>query len=236
VSTPTPCPGRCNRAWRTAEAERATHGTSHDLTPTWGDPVHCARCAGQARNQLAELPELLAAIWIEATHGTPKGMHTGTIGRAATHPAWPGQAPRLLTDHIAGGIAELEDDIRALRRLSGRPDRRREGVVITSAVAFLLAHLDWALTNHPLAVEPHDRLSGNPAAQIGAWHRAAQRFTARDTRLDHHRVPCPRCELLTLFRADGDDYVECRNGACGLLLTTAELHSHIKVTAAVYAA
>lgn len=233
-SAATPCPGTHNNAWRAAEAERAATGIDHDLQPTWGDPVHCERCTDRARVELAELPELLAAIWLEALNGT-RGLPVGTIGRSPTHPAWPGQASRLLTDHIAGGLTELEDDIRDIRGLSARRQRIREGAAVTGSITFLTAHLHWALEHHPLAAEPHDRLSGNPAAQIHGWHRTASRFTARDHRLDHHRVPCPRCELLTLFRADGDDYIECRNGACGLLLTSAELHEHTKSVAAGYA-
>ncbi|MFB6955462.1 hypothetical protein ACFCYB_00140 [Streptomyces sp. NPDC056309] len=191
---------------------------------TWGQPVHCQRCAHRTHAQLAELPELVVAISLEAVNGTaPKT--TGTIGRAST-PVWPGQAARLLTDHVVGGLVELEDDIRGLRRLRHRPGRGTEGRDVTGAVRFLSAHLDWALTQHPLADEIHDRMSGNPAAQIGSWHRTAQLFTRRDARLEHHRVPCPKCDLLTLYREDGDDYIACRNIACELLLTPAEFKEH----------
>lgn len=231
MSTPTPCPGRCNNAWRKAEAARETSSTDHDLKPTWGNPVHCDHCIRRAHTELAELPELLAAIWLEATNGT-RGLPTGTIGHSPSHPAWPGQASRLLTDHIAGGLTDLEDDIRNLRQLSRRPNRVREGATITRSVTFLLAHLDWALAEHPLATEVHDQLSGNPAAEIDTWHRIAQRFTSRDTRLEHYRIPCPRCSLLTLFRGDADDYIECRNTACGLLLTPVEYLQHTKKLAA----
>lgn len=231
---PTPCPGRCNAAYRRAEQDRTTLGTLHDLSPRHGQPLHCEPCAVRARQQLAELPELVAAIWLEATHGS-RGPKVGTIGRsAATVASWPGQASRLLTDLIVGGMLELEDDIRELRRLRIRPGRGIEGHDVTGAVRFLGAHLDWALASHPAASEIHDRDSANPASQIGGWHRAAQRFTARDARLEHHRVPCPRCEMLTLFRADGDDYIECRNVACQLLLTPGEFHEHTRALASGY--
>jgi hypothetical protein len=228
------CPGRCNTAYRRVELDRITLGTLHELSPRWGAPLHCEPCAVRARQQLAELPELVAAIWLEATHGS-RGPKVGTIGRsAATHAAWPGQASRLLTDLIVGGMLELEDDIRELRRLHIRPGRGIEGHDVTGAARFLGAHLDWALTHHPAANEIHDRDSANPASQIGGWHRAAQRFTARDPRLEHHRVPCPRCQMLTLFRADGDDYIECRNTACGSLLTPAEYLDHTRDVARGY--
>lgn len=225
------CPGRCNHAYRKAESDRINLGTLHEQSPRWGAPLHCEPCAARTRQQLAELPELVAAIWLEATNGS-RGPKVGTIGRSAAAVAsWPGQASRLMTDHIVGGMLELEDDIRELRRLHVRPGRGIEGRDVTGTVRFLGAHLDWALASHPAAGEVHDRDSANPGAQIGAWHRAAQRFTARDPRLEHHRVPCPRCEMLTLFRADGDDYIECRNAACQLLLTPAEFHEHTRALA-----
>lgn len=226
------CPGPCNNAWRRAEEVLAETGTEHHLTPTWGQPAHCGLCQYRARMQLAELPELVAAIALEALNGTP-AKTTGTIGRAGT-PVWPGQAARLMTDHIVGGLLDLEDDLRDLRQLRLRPARGSEGRNVTATVRFLDAHLDWALTHHPLAGELHDRLSGNPASQIAGWYRAAQRFTRRDPRLEHRRVPCPRCELLTLFRADGDDYIECRNPNCGLLLTPLEFDQHTRALAYEY--
>lgn len=229
---PTPCPGSCNSAWRRAENELTNAGTDHNIPATWGQPVHCDRCTNRARAQLAELPELVAAISLEALCGTA-AKTTGTIGRA-TVAVWPGQASRLLTDHIVGGVLDLEDDIRELRRFRRRPGRGTEGRNVTGGVRFLTAHLSWALTEHPLAEEVHDRLSGNPAAQIQAWHRAAERFTRRDPRLEHRRVPCPRCELLTLFRVDGDDYIGCRNIACELLLTPAEFDEHTGKLATTY--
>jgi hypothetical protein len=220
------CPGSHNNAWRTAEQSFAEGGAQHELQPTWGQPVHCLRCTDRARDELAELPELVAAIWLEAVNGTP-AKTTGTIGRVNI-PAWPGQSSRLLTDLIVGGMLALEDDIRDLRQLRIRPGRGTEGAAVTASARFLATHLTWALESHPLAEEPHDRLSGNPGSQIHTWHHTAQRFTRRDDRLEHHRIPCPRCELLTLFRKDGDDYIECRNVACQVLLTPGEYFEHTR--------
>jgi hypothetical protein len=234
VPAPSPCPGPCNNAWRRAEQQLNADGISHDIPVTWGQPVHCQRCTSRAHAQLAELPELVVAIGLEAVCGTA-AKTTGTIGRAAT-PAWPGQASRLLTDHIVGGMLELEDDVRELRGFRHRPGRGTEGGEVMGVVKFLAAHLNWALVEHPLAVEVHDRLSGNPAAQIQGWHRAAQRFTRRDARLEHYRIPCPRCELLTLVRADGDDYIECRNVNCQTLLTPGEYLDHTKRLASAHRA
>lgn len=230
--TPTPCPGRCNTAWRKAEQALAQHGTEHQIAPRWGQPVHCQPCIQRTGQHLAELPELVAAIHLEATHGS-RGPKVGTIGRISGAVAsWPGQPSRILTDHIVGGLLEIEEDIRNLRGLSARPARGTEGVTLTGTVRFLDAHLEWAMANHPCASDIHDRDSANPASQINTWHGAAERFTRRDRRLEHHRTPCPRCELLTLFRGDADDYIECRNPACGTLLTPAEYLDHTRTVAA----
>ncbi|RLU81111.1 hypothetical protein CTZ27_33255 [Streptomyces griseocarneus] len=216
----TPCPGHHNHAWRRAEAA----GLPHDLSPVWGHPVHCGRCTDRAQAQLAELPELLVVVALEARHGS-RPKTTGTVGRTPSH-RWPGEASRMLTDHIVGGLLDLEDDLRELRHLRPRNTASAEGQKACRAVQFVTAHLEWALTEHPMANEPHDRLSANPAAQIHSWHTTAMRFTRRDVRLDHPQVPCARCNLLSLYRPDGSDYYECRNVECGLLLTPAEYQAH----------
>lgn len=215
-TAPTPCSGPHNNAWRKAEAL----GLPHDLTPTWGGPILCAGCTSNAFRQLTELPELLAAVWLEAEHGTTAKI-TGTIGRIHI-PAWPGQSARLMTDYIVGGLLDLEDDIRTLRHLRQRETDVREGVAATNAVTLLLAHLDWALVHHPAMGETYDRDSANPASQINYWNRAATRFTRRDDLVVQKEAPCPRCKQRSLGRADGDEYVECRIATCGLLLTESE--------------
>jgi hypothetical protein len=222
----TPCPSRHNDAWRRAEATEQPH----DLQPVYGSPVHCLGCQGRAYHQLQELPELLAAVWLEAIHGTtPKT--TGTMGRHGLHPAWPGQASRLMTDRIVGGLIELEDDIREQRHLNHRPGRGGEGQTASGAVTFLLVHLEWALALHPAAGEPYDRDSANPGSQIHYWHKAATRFTRRDQLRVQMGAPCPKCDLRSLARDDGDEYVECRNPACGVLLTVKEYELYSRVVA-----
>lgn len=235
VTTLTVCPGRENHTWRKAEAQFAALGAPHELAPRYGAPVHCPRCAGDAHRQLAELPELVAAISLEAVHGS-RGPKLGTIGRStATHASWPGQASRLLTDHIIGGTLELEDDIRQLRQLHARPRRGTEGPNLTAATRFLSAHLDWALTHHPAAAEPHHHDSANPASQIATLHRAAERFTARDEQRDVKRLaPCPRChgpylvESREMRLVNDQPYIECRDPDCRRIMTRPEYDAYVK--------
>lgn len=222
--TPTPCPGRCNHRWREAEAA----SRPHDYTPTWGNPNHCLSCTSHAYRHLAELPELLAAVWLEAIHGTRTPADATTTRPSGLAP-WPGQAARLLTDHIVYGMAELEDDIRELRHLSTRPNRGREGATATGTIDFLATHLDWALDHHPAATEIHDRDSANPASQIHYWHRAALRFTKRDEQHEAQRLaPCPRCHGPYLITSPKDGLIECRDPDCQRVLTEAEYEDYVK--------
>jgi hypothetical protein len=230
---PAPCPGPCNNAWRKAEQLLAADGIPHDVPVTWGQPVHCQGCINRTCTQLLDLPELVVAIRLEALCGTaPKT--TGTIGRAGAA-AWPGQAARLLTDHIVGGLLDLEDDVRDLRQLRHRPGRGSEGRSATGAVRFLSLRLEWILAKHPLAEELHERQSGNPASQIHGWHRAAQRFTKQDEQRDTKRLaPCPRChgpylvESRDLRLVDDQPYIECRDPDCRRIMTGAEYDRYVK--------
>lgn len=216
-NSPTACPGPCSRAWRQAE----TTGAPHQLQPSWGQSVHCYGCQTRTRTALHQLPELLAAIHLEAIHGTARPADV-TTSRPANIAPWPGQASRLLTDLIVGGLTELEDDIRDLRRLNARPTAVREGITVTTTVNFLSVHLAWAMEQHPAAAEIHERGTANPAAQIIAWYRMAERFTSRDQRLEQREAPCRRCGWRSLFFADGADYIECRNPNCETLMTEQE--------------
>lgn len=228
-NSPTACPGPCSRAWRNAEAT----GAPHDLQPAWGQSVHCYGCQTRTRTALHQLPELLAAIHLEAIHGTSRPPDV-TTSRPANIAPWPGQASRLLIDLIVGGLTELEDDIRDLRHLGVRPTAIREGTTVTETIRFLDAHLSWAMEQHPAAAEIHERGTANPAAQITQWHRTAQYFTRRDQRLEQREAPCKRCDWRSLFFADGEDYIECRNPACGALMTEAEYSDWARAIAAAH--
>ncbi|MFC8676695.1 hypothetical protein ACFUEN_28920 [Streptomyces griseorubiginosus] len=250
MATPTPCVGVCNVAWRRAEHLHRTQRIPHDIPVTWGNPVHCEGCVDRARRHLAELPELLVAVSLEPLYGQ-RGIPTASTTSAPTDTTpWPGQAARLLTDHIAGGLAETAADLRHLRRLGEHPIRTpgvREGAWISLTVRLLDAHADWLLQEHPLATESHEpaRLgrdiipSGNPAAQIAGWHRAATRFTRRDKAPETKRfAPCKRCggpwlaESRDLRLVDDEPYIECQDPDCRALLTHAEYARYVKDLAA----
>ncbi|MER7968087.1 hypothetical protein ABTX35_03570 [Streptomyces sp. NPDC096080] len=241
-----PCPGVCNTALRRAERS----GAGQDMPVVWGEPVHCDGCVDRARRHLTELPELLAAVSLEPVYGQ-RGVPTASTTSAPTDTTpWPGQAARLLIDHIVGGLGEMAADVAFHRRLRERPVRptgQREGIWASGTVKLLSAHIVWLLQEHPCATETHEpgRLgrvlvpSGNPAAQIAAWHRAATRFTRRDTAPEAKRfAPCKRCggpwlaESRDLRLVDDSPYIECQDPQCGLLLTHAEYAHYVKELAA----
>jgi len=242
-TAPAACPGPCNNAWRRAEAAAAEAGTEHHISPAWGQPVQCYGCVDRGRQQLAELPELLAAVHLEALYGTPAKL-TGTIGRVGA-PVWPGQASRLLIDRILGEMEELAGDIRDLRglnvgapvfgldwiardRATGSTRPAQEGRRITSAAALLDAHWEWIMQHHPAATESHDRDNANPAGQVASWHRSAQFFTARNNPRVQMAAPCPRCHLKTLAHSNGESYISCRNPECEVLLSREEYDERTK--------
>jgi hypothetical protein len=243
----TPCPGPCNNAWRRAETLLAETGTEHHLTPAWGQPVQCDGCTARARQQLGELPELLAAVHLEALNAT-RSPNTATIhARSSDAPAWPGQVARLLTEMILGEMEELEADTLIQRGIwhDGREPRRdgiTEGRRIGDCAQILDAHLDWMMQHHPAATELHDRGNANPGGQIRGWYGAATRFIKAHPQHDVRKLaPCPRCKGPYLaesrdLRLVGDrPYIECRDPDCQRILTSAEYDTYVKALAAVVA-
>jgi Zn ribbon nucleic-acid-binding protein len=105
---------------------------------------------------------------------------------------------------------------------------RREGLPVPTVpelVRWLRHRLEWACDEHP-AVDEF-------AAEVRET-LAALRGVLGLTRLRHRLpAPCPDCEMLTLVREDGGDYVEC--GACHRLWTEDE-YARLAVVAAEEAA
>lgn len=226
---PTTCPGPCNSAWRKAEAALAERGAEHHITPAWGQPVQCYGCVERSRHQLAELPELLAAVQLEALYGTPAKL-TGTIGRVGA-PVWPGQASRILLDRILGEMTELQADILVQRGVWSGDEKAiaiREGRLIGDTVDILLAHWSWAMQHHPAATEPHERDNANPGSQVAGWYRSSQFFTRRDNPRIQMAAPCPNCHLKSLGHSNGESFISCRNPECELLLSREEYDRRVK--------
>lgn len=226
VPTPSACAGPCANNWRRAEAKRLADEIPHDLTPWPGNPYWCDRCRTRVLDALNMLPELVAAAHGEALHATPKQAER--VSRT-TAPAWPGQAARMLTDLVIGGLVEFEDDMRELRYWSQRT-ATFEPIMFNRTVTVLTRSIDWFLTDHPIAADP----DCSPGATILRWKNKAMKFTGRDELIREYPVRCPTCDLLGLRREDGSSYIECwpRIGGCGRLWTEDEYERLAVVVAA----
>jgi hypothetical protein len=102
----------------------------------------------------------------------------------------------------------------------------REGLpspYVPALASWLLRRVDDAMDAHPAIDEFYDsirRIHGALRGQLGLFDIP-----------DYKRgVPCPRCETLSLVRANGSDWVEC--GYCGSLLTPEQYDEYVAALAA----
>jgi hypothetical protein len=103
---------------------------------------------------------------------------------------------------------------------------RRESTptpVVTVQCRYLLDRLDWAFTDH----EAVDEL----AQDVGdLWHVLRRTAGLMTPKREHCAgIPCKSidCDLKTLWRLPGSDYIECES--CGALLTEAEYQDWLKL-------
>lgn len=219
---PTPCPGRCNSAWRRAEEL----GQQHTLEPVPGEPVHCWACYAGAHTQLHQLPALFDAIYLEGEEGTLAKL-VGTIGRVGLQaPPWPGQHARLFADGLGEGILILANDV---REHMDEPwmNPGTGTATINRAIGTLIRHLRWLLAEHPCATDSHGGRSGNPAWQIHSWHRSAEVFCKQDEQRPIDRIAaCPRCRDPWMRSRNG--VVECTNMDCQNVMFNDEYAVHVQ--------
>jgi hypothetical protein len=116
-----------------------------------------------------------------------------------------------------------EEIVRDVAGLSAQP-RRRDAPALAGAVRVLTAHLSVLLALQPTSVErlradgdtEEVDMDGPQAAcellTLGWRVRAALGQPKLTFRLP---APCPRCDVLALTRADGDDWVNCGNCGAG---------------------
>lgn len=180
-----------------------------------GDPVWCEEHRWQIRDHLTELPELYAAMHLEATHGTAKPSADKVSG-TRTHPS---PSPRIDdADQLARWACDWEDTIRhelghpaAPHTATGRPR------ALTEATRYLLVHLTKALELDDGGSEPVALIFGT---EVNRTHRTLLRKTSRDTLIHRLKAPCPACDIRALQRRDGEDHIRCTH--CHTLWTEVE--------------
>lgn len=225
--TPLVCPG-CNTAWRHAEAQRLSEGTPHDLTPRYGEPVWCPRCAGHIRSNLASLPDLVARLYLEMENASPgAGEH---VSGSKERPIHEREKYTFCIEDIDGILDSWATAVREDRHLVFvRPVQ--QGRRITFAARVLLIHLDWLIGDHPDPVA--SQAFGTEIRRI--YLRASHLTHTDEVRPERcDGVMCPRCDTMSLEReidwqGRTTGYIACR--ACETLLSAAEYERWTKLAA-----
>lgn len=188
-----------------------------DQTPVDGDPTWCQHCTTAIRARLDELPGLVDLLEHEVagqrgSHGEPP------VSGSRERPS-----PSATVDDIDEITRLLEYWEDAARELGGHPPRppRASARRARNAARWLAAHLVDVLAA-PFAEEL--------GRDITRLHRMARRRTATDNAKDRKPLPCPSCDLLTLWHTAGDKYIGCDH--CGLLLSLDEYDTEAQLKAA----
>jgi hypothetical protein len=197
VPTPSPCPGRCNSAWRSAEHRYETTGVDHDLEPREGQPVWCPPCTTSIRAAIADWPDLAARLVEEVESGVSAAMSEYVSG-SKNRPVHDHEAASFLLDEYAEWISQWEATIRCELRLAARRPTSDRRTAISNATAFLLPQLDRHLA--PAAGRFHDLAATEVIEEFGQdalrYHRRAQHLTASQESepVRVAGVPCPICD------------------------------------------
>lgn len=195
MSEPDICPGRCNHAWEAAERRQHETGETHELHPTYGQPIWCPECRDTIESRLRELPRL--ARTLATIHGklptlqAETGTQTPTDIHASPSPAYD------LHDEFWSWVERNTQD--TATRLNHTPK---------PTIGYLAGHLTHILTIDPDGIDfGHATLN---------WHRRLTTATGDQDRDLIHRIPgqCPHCNHRgTMRRKNGEDLVKCRHCA-----------------------
>jgi hypothetical protein len=190
------CPGKCNAAYRAAEARYQDGGADHDLEPRPGQPVWCAPCVTEVRGALTDWQDLAVRLQEEVESGVSAAMAEYVSG-SKNRPVHDHEAASFLLDEAAEWLGSWEDTLRADLDL-GRRKRAATAVgVIRAATGILSANLEWHLAGRP-------REQYFVAEEFGLdllrYHRRAQLLTGTQD-VEPVRVigvPCPMCDRKAL--------------------------------------
>lgn len=184
----------------------------------------CQPCRTRLADHLAAIPDLAGQLSEALEPGTSHGQRV-TGSREAPLPlridvldlSLPGARPAPVHDPHGdqGGMlpvaARLDQWVRDWRD-SLWPDHRLPAPTVAGLADWLRHRLDVACDRHPAVDEFADEMR-----QVVADLRGVLGLRRLRHRLP---APCPDCDMRTLYRDDGADYVEC--GMCHRLWTEAE--------------
>ncbi|MDH2424775.1 hypothetical protein [Sphaerisporangium sp. TRM90804] len=176
------------------------------LRPYAGNPIWCLTDAAAVRSALVDLDEKMTLHLLAGDgHGSLNFQDrvSGSAEPGSPSPAHDDQ------DELVRWLREWEHAFRESQGWPAAPYRGESAPALTSAVAWLTAHLDGILSHPDLAED-----FGNGVLR---WH--ARLEAATKTRVRPRWIPrdlrCYQCHAKTLAQLEGEDRVECRNPSCG---------------------
>lgn len=185
-----------------------------------GSPVWCEPCARGIESALRAMPQNLAALAVESEHGSSPQRER--VSGTKPRPIHPKESFTFLSEELFQVLTLWEEDVREQRRFSPRRARGTQGRQVQEATQFLLAHLEWLLTDHP-----SDEAIAGFGHEVSALHRRVRKATkADDAPLRKcEGVRCPKCLLKALVWEQHYDksltgYVLCQG--CQNLMTEDE--------------
>lgn len=193
------CIGHCNRRW-------IDKGTG---TPSYGDPVLCARCMKEIRDSLVEIDgeAAIAAAAADGMRGST-GQDDSAVRMHRGGSELPSPSP------VFDDLDEMASCLFKWMRIK-RPRAARLGLLareITESSSWISFNLPSFTDDRAIAVEFQKDITG--------WHRRLMNRAKAGTALFSKPLPCPRCRLIGLQQERGSDVVKCCE--CGRMMSAVE--------------
>lgn len=184
----------------------------------------CSKCQPRLSGKLREIPEQYAIL--DATPGSAGSSDQVTGSRDRSLGVRIGVLDLMLTatgetvSDPHGDQAGQQPTVGVLDSWvtdwAGRLGHHRPVPTVPVLCAWLRDRLDWACRYHPAMREFAEEVG----ELLSALYFATGNTNAQP---EHMGAPCPRCDLINLTRAAGDNYIECGGKlGCGQLLKPEE--------------
>lgn len=194
-----PCPGRCNAAYRAAEARSVQHSIAHDLDPRPGNPLWCMPCVTALRGDLTDWPDLAARLQDEIGAGI-RAQTGEVVSGSKIRPIHEHERPSLLLDEVVRWLPACASAVARALELRARASvlrGLRPVAAVADACGFLLTHLDWRLNDCPSEHHQDARAFGTQLARFTLQARTLTgALDPQPVRING--IPCPMCDYKAL--------------------------------------
>ena len=186
---------------------------------------YCQRCADKFRDNLYELPQLVALV--AQSPGGKLTQHQGTgdtsrrptkVDQQSPSPAWD------TADEVIQWAASWAWVIAG--RPGYDPSRYNTAGIPVRELTRSISHITNRLTQ-ALSDDYHAELYDEAAT----LHKRLTHATGSDELTHRLKKPCPSCDQRTLVREDGAGQIECRNRDCARVWTEDQYDNFVYVVA-----